>query len=222
MTPPVLVYAAGFGTRMRPLTDRRPKPLVGVAGRSLLHRTLDLIAPEQRVVINTHYLATQIHEAPFDREVSFSHEPEILETGGGLKAAAPMLDASVVQTLNSDAIWTDSRVLSFLNRAWDGARMDALLLLIPKARARGYQGAGDFHMAMDGTLSRGTGDVFTGAQMIKPELATARPEAKFSTNVIWDDLIARGRLCGVICPGLWCDVGHPGAIPLAEGLLRDG
>jgi len=219
----LMLYAAGFGTRMGALTADRPKPLIPVAGRALIDHALALVPPGLRVVVNTHYRADQIAAHVAGRGLLLSHEPDLLETGGGLRAALPLLDADPVYTLNTDAVWTGPNPLDTLAAAWDGVRMDALLLLVPPGRATGHTGRGDFAMAGDGALSRGPGFVptvvYTGAQIISPRLLDTVPDRIFSSNRLWDAAEARGRLFGVLHPGGWCDVGQPGSLPLAEALL---
>lgn len=219
----VLIYAAGFGTRMGALTADRPKPLIPVAGRALLDHALALVPPGLRTVANTHYRADQIAAHVAGRGVLLSHEPELLETGGGLRAALPLLDADPVYTLNSDAVWTGPNPLETLADAWDATRMDALLLVLPKARAAGHKGPGDFAMAADGALTRGPGIVpavvHSGAQIISPSLLASVPDRIFSSNKLWNVAASRGRLFGVLHPGGWCDVGQPESIPLAEAML---
>jgi len=219
-----MIFAAGFGTRMGDLTRKRPKPLIPVAGRALLDHALDVTngAGLGRVVVNAHYHAEQIvaHLAPRD-DVSVSLEqPDVLDTGGGLRQALPMLGATPVFTLNSDAVWTGSNPLAQLARAWDPARMDALLLLVPPARAKGHLGAGDFVIAPDGQLSRGAGWVYSGAQIIATDGIDAVAQPAFSLNLLWTEMAAKGRLFGIEHDGGWCDVGHPDGIKLAETLLQ--
>ncbi|SIO20239.1 nucleotidyltransferase family protein [Vannielia litorea] len=216
-----MVFAAGFGTRMRPLTNDRPKPLVEVAGKPLLDHALALTGGLSRVVVNSHYLGEQIAAHLAGRPVHVIHEPRILDTGGGLRNALPQLGPGPVITLNSDAVWTGSNPLDTLRAAWDPASMDALLLLIPVANARGYAGTGDFSRDTAGRLSRGPGYVYSGAQIIKPDGLAAIPEAAFSLNLLWNRMQPQGRLFGVIHGGGWCDVGHPDGIAEAESLLAE-
>lgn len=226
LPPPLMLFAAGFGTRMGALTAHCPKPLIPVAGRPLIDHALTIAdaAGVTRVVANTHYLADQIaaHLAP--RGIMLSPEPDrILETGGGLKAALPLLAESPVLTLNTDAVWTGQNPLSQLMAAWDGARMDGLLLLLPADQARGHHGTGDFRMDADGRLTRAGGTpapVYLGAQMLRTEGLAGIGETVFSLNLLWDQMIAAGRLFGVIHDGGWCDVGRPEGIAEAEALLR--
>lgn len=220
-----MVFAAGFGTRMAPLTADRPKPLIEVGGRTLLDHALALAEGQgiARIVVNAHYRAGQIaaHLAGRPGIAVRTEVPAILDTGGGLRAALPLLGAGPVFTLNSDAVWAGPNPLATLRATWDPARMDALLLLLPPGRATGHAGTGDFRIGADGTLSRGPGLVYSGAQIVEPARLAAFEEPVFSLNALWDALIAEGRLHGVLHPGGWCDVGRPEAIPLAEALLRE-
>lgn len=220
--PPLMIFAAGLGTRMRPLTDDRPKPLIAVADRTLLDRALDMAraAGVGPVVVNAHYKAAQIERHLQHRDVAVSLEPEvILDTGGGLRQALPLLGAGPVLTLNPDVVWTGPNVLAALVAAWDDDRMDALLALVPLARATGRQGAGDFDLDSGRLIRRGD-YVYGGAQMIRTDRLADIPDRAFSLNRMWDLMIADGRAYGMVHPGGWCDVGYPAAIPLAEGLLR--
>lgn len=220
----LMLFAAGFGTRMGALTAHRPKPLIPVAGRALIDHALTLAveAGIGRIVVNLHYLPDQIaaHLAGW-AGVALSPEPEILETGGGLRAALPLLGPGPVFTLNSDAVWTGANPLAQLRAAWDPARMDALLLLIAPDRARGHAGRGDFLLDGGGRISRGAGAIYSGAQIVKTDGLNAFPDRVFSLNRVWDGLIATGRAYGVVHPGGWCDVGRPESIAEAEAMLRD-
>lgn len=223
--PPLMLFAAGFGTRMGALTATRPKPLIPVADRPLIDHALSLAdeAGITRIVANTHYLPDQIatHLAP--RGIALSHEtPAILETGGGLKAALPLLGGNPVLTLNTDAVWTGANPLTQLMAAWDGAQMDGLLLLLSAPNATGHTGTGDFLMNEDGRLTRArgaAGAVYLGAQMLRTDGLSDISETVFSLNLLWDRMIAEGRLFGMIHQGGWCDVGRPEGIAEAEALL---
>lgn len=219
----VMLFAAGFGTRMRPLTDHRPKPLVAVAGRALLDHALRLVteAGSLRPVVNAHYLANQISAHLDGTGIPVSVEkPRILDTGGGLRRALPLLGGPTASfTLNTDAVWTGPNPLTALRAAWDPARMDALMMLVPVLRARGHQGPGDFAMDDTGRLTRGPGLVYSGAQIMATRLLDAIPEEAFSLNRCWAQAEADGRLYGLAHAGGWCDVGHPSGIPEAEALL---
>ncbi|MCC7320101.1 MAG: nucleotidyltransferase family protein [Rubellimicrobium sp.] len=217
-----MIFAAGLGTRMGALTRERPKPLIPVGGRALIDHTLDLTGGRGlRVCVNLHYRAGMLRAHLAGRGLLFSDESaRLLETGGGLKAALPILGAGPVVTLNSDAIWTGPAPLGTLAGAWDGARMEALLLLVPAGAATGHAGPGDFTLAPDGRLRRGPGLVYGGAQILRTEAVAAVPDEVFSLNKVWDAMIARGTLFGAVHRGGWCDVGHPESIALAEDLLR--
>lgn len=233
MPEAAMIFAAGFGTRMRPLTDSLPKPLIPVAGRPLIDHALDRVtaAGIGRVVVNLHYRGDQIraHLAGRARpRIAFSDESaRILDTGGGLLAALPALGtgAAPVATLNSDALWTGPEPLPDLARAWDGARMGALLHLVPRARAVGYTRAGDFFRDDAGRLTRrGAAEtapyVFTGAQIIAPAALAGQAPGVFSLNAVWDQLLDAGRLFGIVHPGDWVDIGTPAGISAAEALLE--
>lgn len=218
-----MLFAAGFGTRMRPLTDTRPKPLIEVGGRSLLDHALaqTQINPVTRRVVNAHYLGDQITAAAAARDLMLADESdEILDTGGGLKAALPLMgDTEAVFALNTDAVWTGPAALQTLADAWDPTRMDGLLLLCPPERAVGHALKSGFAMDAAGRLTRAPSLAYTGAQILKIAPVAAEPERVFSLNRTWDAILPTGRLFGVIHPGHWCDVGHPGGIAQAEDML---
>lgn len=224
---PLMVFAAGFGTRMGALTANRPKPLIEVAGKPLLDHALDLAqtAGADPVVVNSHYLRDQIARHLKDRKVLISEEPEqILETGGGLRQALPMLGPGPVMTLNSDAVWTGQNPLTQLAAHWDPTRMDALLLLLPADKALGHSGSGDFVLDAEGRISRAAGRpglVYLGAQILQPSGLAAIDKPVFSLNRLWDDMIAEGRVFGLVHQGGWCDVGRPEGIALAETLVAN-
>ncbi|SNT22786.1 nucleotidyltransferase family protein [Tropicimonas sediminicola] len=225
MPDAVMLFAAGFGTRMGELTRTRPKPLLPVAGRSLLDHALDLVeaAGPSRQVVNTHYLADQIATHLAGRPgLDISHEaPEILETGGGLRKALPLLGDGPVFTLNTDAIWTGANPFDTLRAAWQPERMDGLLLLVRPESAHGHAGKGDFLQGEDGRIRRGPGAIYTGAQILRTDMLHEIPETAFSLNLLWDRMLARGRLHGVLHSGAWCDVGRPESIATAEALLAE-
>jgi MurNAc alpha-1-phosphate uridylyltransferase len=221
-----MVFAACFGTRMRDLTRDRPKPLIPVAGRALIDHALEIgtRAGVSRTVVNTHYRADQIAAHLAGRDISISHEADqILETGGGLKAALPLLGPGPVAILNSDGIWTGSNPLIQLAQAWDPARMEALLLLLPLHRTIAHGPTGDFRLSADGRISRGQGGedhVYIGAQILNPARAAATPDPVFSLNRTWTEMIAADTAFGLVHDGGWCDVGHPEGIAEAERLLH--
>lgn len=220
----VMMFAAGFGTRMGELTKDRPKPLIEVAGQALIDHALDhveALEPE-RVVANLHYRADQLAAHLIPKGVLLSREePEILETGGGLRAALPLLRSNPVFTMNTDAIWAGPNPLTLLQQAWDPERMDALLICIPIGRTIGHGGDGDFTADADGRITRGPGLVYGGAQIIKTDGLQDFAEPAFSLNLLWNRMHAQSRLFAVEYPGRWCDVGRPEGIALAEGLLAD-
>jgi len=219
----LMLFAAGFGTRMGALTADRPKPLVEVAGRPLIDHALTLAkqAGLRHIAANAHYRAAQLqaHLAPHNIPVSVEAE-RILDTGGGLRAALPLLGLGPVMTLNTDAVWTGPNPLATLRAAWDPARMDALLLLTPLARATGRAAPGDFALQPDGQITRRGDMVYVGAGILDPAGLAEVAEEVFSLNVLWNRIASAGRLFGTVHPGGWCDVGHPGGIALAEALLE--
>jgi N-acetyl-alpha-D-muramate 1-phosphate uridylyltransferase len=220
---PLMIFAAGFGTRMGTLTATRPKPLIPVAGRALIDHALDLAAGCDPVVVNLHYLGDQLAAHLAGRATLSWEREEILETGGGLRQALPLLGAGPVATLNSDAVWTGPNPLAQLWAAWDAARMDGLLLLLPVA-ALAHPVRADFAMVAQGRLARhatagGPGFAYLGAQIVKTEGLAEVPQRAFSLNLLWDRMIAEGRLYGLVHRGGWCDVGRPETIADAERLL---
>ncbi|MDA7427646.1 nucleotidyltransferase family protein [Primorskyibacter aestuariivivens] len=226
MTRPdaALLFAAGFGTRMRPLTDTRPKPLIEVAGQPLLDHALALVEPLglSRVVVNTHYKGEMIAKHLSGRDIALSHEaPEVLETGGGLKQALPLLGEGPVFTLNTDAVWRGPNPLQMLADAWDPTRMDALLLCIPPQQAHGHSGAGDFLLGPEGRITRGPGLIYSGVQIIKPGGLHDIRDTVFSLWSLWQPMLEAGRMFGLPFSGQWCDVGHPDGIRIAERMLSD-
>ena len=230
-----MVMAAGLGKRMRPLTATRPKPLIDVAGRPLLDHVLERlrVAGVENVVVNVHYLPASIeaHLAAKSHglNVTISDESDqLLETGGGMVKAAPMIDADPFLVVNSDNLWVDgpADTLRRLCSHWDDARMDALLLVVPHARAQNHRGMGDFHMDRSGRLrrrerSRVAPFVFTGIQLVSKRLLEGAPEGPFSTNILWDRAIEAGRCFGAVHQGLWFDVGTPKAIGETEAFLQN-
>lgn len=226
MPDALMLFAAGFGTRMGTLTATCPKPLIPVAGRPLIDHALALTEglALRRIVANVHYLPDQIRHHLGDRALISDESGKILETGGGLRAALPLLGAGPVFTLNTDAVWTGANPLATLAAAWQPERMDALLLLLPAAEARGFRGTGDFLLGADGRISRAKGApglAYLGAQIVKTEGLADISERVFSLNLLWDRAIAAGRACGVVHQGGWCDVGRPEGIAEAEALLAD-
>ncbi|WP_066778523.1 nucleotidyltransferase family protein [Sphingomonas sp. CCH5-D11] len=236
MPQTAMVMAAGLGKRMRPLTATRPKPLIQVAGKTLLDHTLDHLrtAGVKRAVVNVHYLADTLegHLRAVDGiDITISDErAQLLETGGGLMKAKPLLGSEPIFVVNSDNYWLDGPIdaLSLLAARWNAAEMDVLLLLVPLARAHCHRGQGDFHIAADGRITsrRRSGRlapfVFIGVQILNPAILVDAPEGPFSTMLFWERAIAAGRAYGVVHQGLWVDVGTPAAVTRAEALLIDG
>jgi MurNAc alpha-1-phosphate uridylyltransferase len=231
-----MVMAAGKGTRMMPLTATRPKPLIEVAGTTLLDHVLDQLreAGVGRIVVNVHYRADQIeaHLAAHatDLSVTISDERDLLrDTGGGLIKALPLIGADPFYCVNADNWWVDDggNALVDLARAWDPVRMDVLMLVVPLARAGNTQGQGDFDMDADGRLSREGPRrprpfVWTGIQLLAKRIVADPPSQVFSTNLFWDRAIAAGRCFGLVHAGQWYDVGYPAAIGLTEAALAGG
>ena len=219
-----MVLAAGLGVRMRPLTLTRPKPLLTVAGRTLLDHALDRLeaAGVETAVVNYCYLGEMIAAHLGSRSsprLVLSPEPEPLETGGGIKRALTHLGDRPFVSANADILWLDGPVPAVrrLAGAWDGEAMDALLLLMPTAGAHGYHGRGDFEIENDGRLRRPAADatapyVFSGVQIIAPRLFADTPDGPFSTNLVWDRARAAGRLHGLVHDGEWFHVGTPEAL----------
>ena len=232
-----MVMAAGLGTRMRPLTDHMPKPLVKVAGKPLIEYAFDKLrmAGVKSAVVNVHYLPEQVeaYVAEFitDLDVTMSDERALLlETGGGLVQALPLIGGDPFFCINSDAIWTDGEMdgLTRLAEGWDGAVMDGLLLLVPRERAFSHRGDGDFSIDEKGRpVRRGSAAnapfVYTGIQLLSRAFLNDAPSGPFSTNILWNRSIAKGRLFALEHQGDWFDIGSPAAIvPTEEALRRHG
>lgn len=217
-----MLFAAGFGTRMGALTKDRPKSLIKVNGKALLDHAIDhaRIMSPRRIVVNAHYKHDKIVDHLKGQDISVSIEqPDILDTGGGLGHALPLLEATTVFTMNTDAIWRGPEPLPILSKAWDPDRMDALLLCIPCAQAIGHAGDGDFHLQPDWQIKRGPGYIYSGVQIIKTNRLAGIKDRAFSLNLLWNMMAEDGRLFGAAYPGHWCDVGHPNGIELAETML---
>ena len=229
-----MVLAAGLGTRMRPLTLERPKPLVEVAGRTMVDHCLDKLADAgiARAVVNVHHFPGMVKDhlqARTAPAVSISDESEqLLETGGGMVNALPLLAADPFFCINSDNLWVDGPqdVFRQLSAAWKPAAMDALLLLVPHTRAANHKGKGDFHMDGAGRISlRRSGRIapfiYSGIQLVSQRLLRDAPKEPFGTMLLWKRAMAEGRLYGVSHLGLWYEVGSPEAIaPTEEALLH--
>ena len=234
MTPlrRAMVLAAGFGVRMKPLTDRIPKPMVKVGGKALIDHVLDrlLDAGVEQAVVNVHYLADVLTRHLADRrspEIVISDERgQLLETGGGVVNALPLIGPEPFFHVNSDTIWIDGVKpnLLLLAEAFDRAHMDVLLLLAPTISSIGYAGRGDYSMAPDGRLKR-RGErevvpfVYSGAAIFSPALFTGAPSGAFSLTRLFDRAEEAGRLHGLRLDGTWMHVGTPDAVAEAEKTL---
>lgn len=231
-----MILAAGFGTRMGELTRTRPKPLLPVGGRPMIDLALDLArdAGATEAVVNLHYLGEQIRTHLSNRAVPavhFSPEDPILDTGGGVVKALPLLTGPAFFTLNSDAVFSGVNPLAQLAAAWTPDEMDALLLLVPVMQTRAYTRAGDFFLdAQTGVPARRGAAatapfVYAGAQVIArsalDHAPTDAPGGAFSMNIIWDALLARGRLKAIAYAGQWVDVGTADGLAEAERTLAD-
>ncbi len=227
-----MVLAAGLGLRLRPLTENLPKPLIPVAGSTMLDRALDHVerAGIGEAVVNCHYLADMIVDHLAGRaapRIAISREQTLLDTGGGVARALPLLGAGPFAVINADIIWTDgpTGALATLESAWRDGAMDALLLLQPVGSATGYHGDGDFHRDDDGRLRRRDAGgaapfVFTGVQFLHPRLFDhTSPGDAFSLNLLYDRAENAGRLHGAVHDGEWFHVGAPGALTEAEAGL---
>ncbi|WP_207142732.1 nucleotidyltransferase family protein [Roseibium aggregatum] len=230
-----MILAAGYGKRMRPLTATTPKPLIEVNGQALIDHGMDRLATAgvSTCVVNVHYLAdlVEVHvRRREDMEIVISDERDrLLETGGGIRKALPLLGDGPFFQLNADTCYWIEGVkpnLEHMIDAWDGSKMDALLLVAETVKAVGYAGRGDFDMAKDGALTRRpergvTAFAYAGAALLHPRLFEDTPEGPFSMNLLFDRAIENGRLFGVQMEGLWLHIGTPEAIRAAEYAVRE-
>jgi len=227
-----MIMAAGLGTRMRPLTDDRPKPLVTVRGKALIDHDLDRLvaAGVTTAVVNLHYKAEMLRDhlaRRRDIEIVFSDETEeLLGTGGGIVKALHHFQGEPFFVLNSDSIWVEGYVpaLRRMIETWDSERMDGLLLMASMVTAMGYEGRGDFVMDAEGRIARPgenatTPFAYPGVQIVHPRLFADAPGGEFSTNILWDRAIAARRLYGIRLDGVWIHVGTPQARDEAEAYL---
>jgi len=227
-----MVLAAGLGTRMKPLTDDRPKPLIEVAGKPLIDHVIDALenAGVSHVIVNAHYkaemLITHLGRRTSPRITISDEWDRLMDTGGGVKKALPHLGDAPFFTYNSDFIWTEdgAHALRRMGEAWDGAKMDALMLLCPMEKTTGFEGAGDFFMDGEGRLSRrGSASrapyAWMGVQIITKAAYDGTPDEPFSNNLIWDRMIPEGRLYGLAHNGIGCHVGSPDGVKAAEEVL---
>lgn len=230
-----MVLAAGLGTRMAPASGTLPKPLVVLDGKALLDRVLDRLAAAdiKRAIVNVHHKADQI-EAHLDgrkspRIIISDERSKLLDTGGGVQRALPLLGPNPFLVHNSDSVWIEGigSNLARLIEAWDDARMDCLMLLALTSSSYGYQGRGDFAFASDGRIRRRKSEqeivpfAFTGVSIAHPRLFAASPDGVFSMNRVWDQAIERGRAFGLRMEGIWMHVGTPEALAQAEQALSD-
>lgn len=230
-----MVLAAGMGSRLRPLTDNIPKPLINVGGQPVLLRTLKLLAAAgiERVVINTHYLAQQVEatvraHAPAGMVVHFSFEKELLETGGGVKKALPLLGDKPFMVVNSDAVWREDRapLLRPLMKAFDAAKHDALLAVVPKAITQDFQPLGDFKLdkrskKLNRKPPRENWDVvYAGVHVMHPALLAQETETVFGLIGPWTEAMARGRLHGFAYSGAWVEMGTHRGLEAARQLVK--
>lgn len=237
-----MVMAAGLGKRMRPLTATRPKPLVEVAGKPLIDHVFDRLRAGgvERAVVNVHYLADALeahlrHRVRGIDVVVSDERAQLMETGGGIVHARALIgaqtnDEAPFLVVNSDNLWVDgpSDAIRMLAARWDDAVMDALLLMVPLARANHHGGQGDFRLAPDGRIlgrrlpGRLAPFVFTGVQMLSPRVIRDWPAGPFSTMIFWERAITAGRAYGIVHQGQWFDVGTPAAVGKTEAMLADG
>lgn len=228
-----MVLAAGLGLRMRPITEKMPKALVSVAGRTLIDRAIDHLAAAGvgKVVVNLHHLGAMVERHLKHRtapEIVFSHEPERLETGGGVANVLPLLGSGPFFVANSDVLWLNgpTSALERMMERWNDQTMDALLLLHNTVDAYGYEGDGDFLADPLGRLTRRAEReivpyLFTGVQILHPRLFEDAPTGKYSLNVLYDRAIEKERLYGIVHDGEWFHIGTPDGLAEAEAFLRD-
>lgn len=229
-----MIMGAGHGTRMAPLTDDTPKPLVRFMGKPLIDHALARLsaAGVDEVVVNVHahadLLEAHLKRVPTLKVVISDERDELLDTGGGVKKARPQLGDDPIITFNSDSVWIEGRrpTLARMMEAWDPEHMDALLMIASATNTIGEVRRGDFTMEPDGRLVRREEQsvapfMFAGVQIVNPTLFDDGPEGAFSTNLIWDKAIERGRLFGLRMEATWMHVGTPGDLADAERFLRD-
>ncbi len=225
-----MIFAAGFGTRMGDLTKTTPKPLVPVLGKAMIDHTLEILteAGIRSVIVNTHYFADQLetHLQAHPTVTTIREEPTVLETGGGLKNALPIIGDAPTYTLNCDALWFSDNPVTTLAKHWRPDEMDGLLLLLKQPDALGYNGQGDFFLDQNHRLKRkgkkpSAPYVYSGVQIIKTDRLAEVSELNFSISILWEKMIADERLSGVLYSGSWVDVGHPEGIKTAERKAHD-
>lgn len=229
-----MVLAAGLGTRMRPLTDDRPKPLLELDGRSLLDHALDRLqaAGVQQAVVNAHWRGEQIAAAMARRDdprITLQREDTLLETGGGVTLALPHLGEAPFAVVNGDAYWLDgpTPALTRLAAAFDPEEMDALLLMVRTTQVDGAVGQGDFLLDPLGRMRRPKEReiapyLYAGVQILSPGLFAKAPNGPFSLNRLYDEAIENGRLFGLVHDGVWFHLSTPEDLQHAEDTLRAG
>jgi N-acetyl-alpha-D-muramate 1-phosphate uridylyltransferase len=228
-----MILSAGFGKRMRPLTDSTPKPLLKIDGTPLLGHIFDRLAAAgvERAVVNVHYLGEQIRDYLADEtriDITLIEEPEILETGGGVKNAMSDLGTDPFYCINADAFWLNGYedTLMRLAREWRDERMDGILLLQSTVDGHGYSGMGDFIAEPDGRLRRRPLTevapwLFAGVQILHPRLFNDAPDGPFSLNLLYDRALEAERLYGIVHDGEWFHIGTPAGLDEAETFLSD-
>lgn len=225
MTLNAMLFAAGLGTRMRPLTDSVPKPMIKVDGVPLIDRALAVCnkGPVGRIVVNVHHHADQMRRHLAGKDVLISDESTaLLDTGGGLRQALPLLGPDPVFTMNTDMVWRGPNPLSQLRKNWPAPQADALLLLQHRDRVYGRNGAGDFSIDPKGRLTRGGDYLYLGTQILRTDGLRSIREEVFSLNLLWEQMSEQGRLFGALYDGGWCDVGTEAGITAAEQMLSEG
>lgn len=230
-----MIMGAGFGTRMRPLTNDRPKPMVEVQGRPMIDHAIAKLkdAGIKKLVVNLHYKGDMLRKhlnktLPKGMEIAFSEEPEILDTGGGVTKALPLLGDAPFFVVNGDMFWRDGTrsTLTELADRWDDQAMDGLLLMVPTVNVLGYFGLGDFTMTPDGKLvrrqeTRVAPYLYGGIQLVHPRLFAKPPKGPFSTNLMWDRALEAARLYGLRHEGEWLHIDTPQSLDLANRLLSE-
>ncbi|MEX1107650.1 MAG: nucleotidyltransferase family protein [Dongiaceae bacterium] len=228
-----MVLAAGYGTRLHPLTDNVPKPMVPVIGKKLIDHTLDRLADFgiEHAVVNTHHLADRVEEHLAGRReprIAISREETILETGGGIVQALPQLGDGPFLAINAKIVWLDGRIpaLQRLSACWDDTRMDGLLLVHPTVMARAYDGLGDFFLDPEGRVRRRrqwevAPFVYTGIQILHPRIFKDAPKGAFSMNELYDRAIEAGRLFGLRHDGEWFQVSTAAHVEIIETALAE-
>ena len=230
-----IVLAAGLGTRMRPAAMDKPKPLVPLARKPLIDHVLDRLdaAGVARAVVNVHHRADQIEQHLAKRnspEILISDErAKLLDTGGGVRKALPLLGLDGFIVHNADSVWLESNGpnLRRLVEQWDPEHMDCLLMLALGAAAVGYQGRGDFSLDSDGRIRRRrelevVPFVYTGVQIMHPRAFKVTPDGPFSNNLVWNHAMLTGRAFGMRMDGLWMHVGAPDELSAAENVIATG